>query len=285
MGGFSSLQLPALSIRPPESPVQQLGGVLALQNQVQQQQMGAVELQNARLAQQEQQTIMTAFARNNGDWDQTLADIKSSVRPETWIPLQSQVVAGKIQLAQLADKDLDVRQKQVGILSDSLDSLLAEPDVTKRAAMLPGLFAQAHAAGIPIDKVAPALSQLPDLSDASLKPLKMGMVGEAKFYSDEKAYREAASMPTVAQAQQKNQAELDKAVSDSLIATREYQNMPSPTEAASARAAEFLKTQSETAKNRAETANALVDAQMKKVIGKRGRDENLPRGSLRCLRE
>src|SRR5258708_38117222 len=73
MGSF-----PALMIHPPESPIQQLAGVEQLKAGVQQQQLGEIQLQEARLNQQSQQVLMEKFAANNGDMNKTYADAAAS---------------------------------------------------------------------------------------------------------------------------------------------------------------------------------------------------------------
>jgi hypothetical protein len=262
MGSF-----PALMIKPPNvaSPQEGLASTAQALGTVQQLESGSIALQNARTAQQEQRTIMDAYQRNNGDWDQTLADIKGSVRPETWMPIQAQVVAQKTALAALQDKQLDVQHKQLGMISNSLDAIRAVPE-PQRSQALATQFAQLHSSGVDVSKLAPALAQLPDMSDGTLNNLKLGLVGMDKFYTDEKAYRSEASQPTVAQAQAKTAAELDSAQTAALMAHQQLLNLPTPEEAKTKRMADLRETMAQTAAANATTAEkiastALIGAQ------------------------
>ena len=103
MGGF-----PALQIKTPESPIQQLGQVEQLKGAIQQQQMGAIELQNARQSQLEQQTIMQLYRQNQGDLGKTIQDATATgkVRPQTLLGLQNQHIAMQTSLANLGEKEL-----------------------------------------------------------------------------------------------------------------------------------------------------------------------------------
>lgn len=85
-GGF-----PALAIRPPADPLQQYGeveNILARRQQMagmaQQQELGAVQLQQAKIDATSRATLMKIWAANEGDMNQTIEDAKASgqVTPE-----------------------------------------------------------------------------------------------------------------------------------------------------------------------------------------------------------
>ena len=261
MGGFSSMQFPALDIKQPESPIQQLGGVLALKNQVQQGQMGEIQLQQARQNQQSQQTLMRLYAQNNGDLDKTYSDAASSgqVTPEHLMAFKNQIITAKTQLATLQEKDLANLGKMHDLAFNEIESFKALPIEQRTPDVLKAAAGRLNAGGVDISKVMPQLQSLAsDPSDANIKNVELGLNTE-KWLKTQEDQQRLGSMPTVAQAQQKNAAELDKAMNESAASHISLLSMPTPEEAKTARAATLLKTQAETAASQAATAKSRAE--------------------------
>src|SRR5262249_35192981 len=99
-----------------------------------------------------------------------------------------------------------------------------------------------------------------------IRTQEIALQGMTKEIEKEKAIREEQSAPTVSQAQQKNAAELDKAITEAKIARLSLADMPTPQEARTKRAADLLETQAKTAEAQASTAEkraqpAIIGAQ------------------------
>jgi hypothetical protein len=124
MGGF-----PALQIRPPESPLQQAATALQLQGEVQRQQLGNVQLEEARLNQQSQQALMEAYTNNNGDLNATYAEaVKSGkVTPQMLLNFRTQSVAAQVQMANLSEKELTNLSKVHDMEADALEAVKGVP--------------------------------------------------------------------------------------------------------------------------------------------------------------
>src|SRR5205809_2658709 len=212
MGGFVDI---ANTIKQPESPIQQLGGVMALKSQVQQQQMGDIQLQQARENQRSEQVLMQKFAENNGDMNKTYADAVASgqVTPEHLNAFRSQSVAAQIQMATLKEKDLTNLGKMHDFAANELESVKRLP-VEQRAQGIRDSLGRLAAQGMDISKIVPHLSNLPDFSDDSINRVEIGLKGDQWLLANEKANRENASAPTPAQAQAQTKATLDKTLAE-----------------------------------------------------------------------
>jgi len=257
----SNFGFPALAIQPPPDPLKQMGEVMNIRNQMQQGQMNDVALQQARQAQQSQQTLMRLFAQNNGDMNQTVADAKASgqVLPEHILDFQTKATAAQVQMANLSDKQLEVLGKKHDIAFNELESLRSIPAEQRTPQTIFQHFQRLSQAGLDDGTLKPILqSVLKDPSDDNLKSVEMGLNAEKWLKVNEEQQR-IASMPTVAQAQQKNAAELDKAMTESLAAHQTLLSMPTPEEAKTARAAALLKTQADTASAQAATAKSRAE--------------------------
>jgi hypothetical protein len=270
MGGFSSLQFPALSIKAPESPIQEIGGALAVKGQLQQQQMGAVELQNAKLAQQSNATLMSLFAKNGGDMNQTYADASASgqVLPEHLLDFRIKSIAAQVQAATLTKDQLDNHAKMAGMAADELDAIKNLPPEQQPQGIRDAVGRLLQAGGpetaqwlIP---VAQDLASNP--TPANFQKHEIAMMGEKWVNQNAQEALNLASKPTAAQAQAKTAAELDKAQNDALVAHQNLLNMPTEQEAKTKRMADLRETMAKTLQANADTAEktaqtALIGAQ------------------------
>ena len=184
MGGF-----PALQIQQPESPLKQFGEAEQIKGMMQQQQMGAIELQNARQSQLEQQTIMQLYRQNQGDLGKTIADATATgkVRPQTLLQLQNQHITMQTSLANLGEKELANAKTFGDMAAGGLDSVLKVPEA-ERPAALQRVLAGFAANGVPAEQiqgVQKQLSGLPDLSDQTLKGLEASLIGHNKMVENE----------------------------------------------------------------------------------------------------
>lgn len=274
MGGYAGLGFPALAIKPPESPLQQFGqveNILAQRQQIageqQRQELGAVQLQEAQRDANSRATLMKIWADNDGDANQTVADARASgqVTPEHLQAFQIGAVQLQTQAALLQKDQLENKKTIYDMAANKLDAVKALPIAQRGQALMDAYGDLLKSGADPNDIGQHVQALVNNPSDDAITNYQTSIKGATWAADQQLKSLQLASTPTAAQAQQKNLAELNKAVSDSLIAQREYDNMPSPLEASTTRAAELLKTQSETAKNRAETVNAQLDAKMKGV--------------------
>src|SRR5260370_39264637 len=126
MGGFVDI---AATIKQPESPISQLSGALALKSQVQQQQMGQVQLEQAQQEQRSSATLMRIFAQNNGDMNQTLADARASgqVIPSHLLDFQTKSIAAQVQASLLSKEQLANHKAMAEQAANELDSIKSLP--------------------------------------------------------------------------------------------------------------------------------------------------------------
>jgi hypothetical protein len=182
---------PALDIRPPESPIQQLSGVMQLKSAVQQTQMGEIQLQQARKAQQSQQVLMSLYAKNNGDLNQTYADAVASgqVTPEHLMQFRTQSIAAQTQLATLDEKKLANLQKTHDMAADALEAVKGVP-VEQRGDEIKRQFGILVSQGVDPKQLLPAINGLPDFSDDSINRLETTFKGSQWMIANEYAERE-----------------------------------------------------------------------------------------------
>lgn len=188
MGGF-----PALMIQQPESPLKQFGEAQQIKGMVQQQQMGQIELENARQSQLEQQTIMHLYRNNQGDLAKTIADATATgkVRPQTLLQMQNQHIAMQTALATQNEKELANAKTFGDMAAGGLDTVLKAP-VAERPAALQRVLAGMAANNVPpeqIQGIQKQLASLPDLSDETLKGLESSLIGHNKAVENELATR------------------------------------------------------------------------------------------------
>ena len=273
MGAFQG-GYPALAVRPPESPLTQFGQVqdiIARRQQIagqqQAQELGAVQLEEAKRNATSQAALMKIWADNDGDMNATIEDAKASglVTPEhlqsfTLGQQQIQTAAAKLTADQLAN-----RKTIYDMAANKLDAVKQLPMMQRPQAIMDAYKELVKAGGDP-NELEPHIQQLAaNPSDDSITNYETSVKGGQWAADAQLKALELASKPTAAQAQAKTAAELDKAITDAKAAHQELDNMPSAFEAKSARAADLLQKASETAKNNAETANARLDAKMKQV--------------------
>lgn len=139
--------LAALSIRPPdqqEGPLNAYAKALAIKGQMQQQQMGNVELQQAQMQLQDQRLMRQAM--QSVDWSKPDAmdtlfqkAQQAGVSPRTLIPLRSQITDQQLKIAQLGKAQRDNLQSQYDITAQGLDQLISTPPA-QRAAVYPNII-------------------------------------------------------------------------------------------------------------------------------------------------
>jgi len=192
MGGF-----PALMIKQPESPVQQLAGVQQLQAGQQEHQMRQLELQNARQAQQEQQTLMAAYARNNGDLGAVLQDpqVLSGVRPQTALTLSNLLLDKQTKMAKLQTDQLTNQATQNDLIGGVYDSAKKIPDPAQRESVLKnGLGGLVTNGSISAQQAAQVLQGFGgNYSDESMSMHLASTLGHAKDLANELERRKTAA--------------------------------------------------------------------------------------------
>lgn len=219
MGGF-----PALMIRPPESPVQQVGGALAIQEGIQRQQLGEIQLQEARLNQTSQQELMAAFARNNGDLNQTYSDAVSSgkVTPQMLNQFRQQSVAIQTQMATLDEKNLANLDKANGLFANELESFKALPVAQRTPDAVKAAMGRLAADGVDISKFVPQFNSIAqDPSDTNINNVETSRKGLQWLLANEKAQREKEQAPSTPEVIAERQAKLAETESATLKNTNE----------------------------------------------------------------
>src|SRR5215467_1057090 len=127
---MASSSFPALAINTQgESPLNMLGKIEQIKSAQQSQEMGALQLQQARINQASQQALMEAYAKNNGDLNQTLADARASgkVTPNDLLGFQEKSVAIQTNAAKLSETQLGNIEKEHTELANSLEAFKALP--------------------------------------------------------------------------------------------------------------------------------------------------------------
>lgn len=260
---MGSSAFPALAINTQgESPLNTLAKVEQIKAAMQSQEMGSIQLQQARVNQQSQQILMEAYAKNGGDLNQTLADARASgkVTPNDLLGFQEKSVALQTAAAKLGETQLDNLTKEKEQVANSLEQFRSLPIEQRTPQAIAGVFKTLSDQNINPQKYLgnmQALAQNP--SDDNIRQQELGLKGEQWVLANEKALREAASAPTVSQAQQKTQLELNKLASEAASAQRLFENLPSPLEAKTERQAKLAEENSTTAKNYVEIAKTKFD--------------------------
>lgn len=217
MGGF-----PALMIQQPESPIHQLAGVEQLKNQAQQQQLGEIQLEEARSSQTSQKVLMDSFSRNGGDLNKTYAEAAASgkVTPKMLLEFRTQSIAAQTQLATLAEKQLENLTKTHDLAAKAFEAVKQLPIEERQVGIQRQLKSLADE-GVDISKIVPALQGLPDYSDKSLNFLETSFKGEQWLLQNEKAEREKAQAPTTPEVEAQRQATLKETVEKGNLAAAE----------------------------------------------------------------
>jgi hypothetical protein len=130
MGGY-----PALAIKGPEPLLQQYGQAQAIVGAQQRQQMGEIEIQNARMQQQSTQAIQQAFMDNKGDIGQILQNPPAGVLPKDLLELRNVDQAYRLQAAQLTESNLKNESTLDSKAGDILQSVktIADPQVRQQS--------------------------------------------------------------------------------------------------------------------------------------------------------
>lgn len=129
---MSSIPLPALSIKQPESPIEQFGRAMQLkqlagagklqQGELQMQQM---QLEQAQMQLEDQKKIRQAFVDANGDLDSTIERArKAGVNPQTLLQLKNAQIDQATKLQTLKKDALDNMKKQNDAIGASAQAVL-----------------------------------------------------------------------------------------------------------------------------------------------------------------
>lgn len=110
MGGY-----PALMIQQPESPLKQFGEAEQIKGMMQQQQMGQIELQNARQQQIDTQSMTKAMAQWDGQDPNQIAHlvVQNGGSGKASMEVLSKVQAMRLQIADTANKDAETNSKNL----------------------------------------------------------------------------------------------------------------------------------------------------------------------------
>src|SRR5882672_4739912 len=134
--------LPALSIKQPESPVEQLGQVMQLKNlagqgklqqgQIQEQQ-NTLQMQQMQL--EDQKKIRQAFVDSNGDMDQTIDRAsKAGVSPQMLLQLKQSKIDQLTKIQQLKKDELANSKSQVDAIGAASQAILGvSPELRPQA--------------------------------------------------------------------------------------------------------------------------------------------------------
>jgi hypothetical protein len=119
MGGYG---FPALQIKQPEPYAQQVGQVLQIKNALQQQQMGEIEIQNARAQQASTQALQKAWIANKGDMGAVLANPPQGALPKDLLALNETYQKLRLQAAQTDEATLKNQAAQDAKAADILQA-------------------------------------------------------------------------------------------------------------------------------------------------------------------
>lgn len=199
MGGF-----PALMIKQPESPVQQLAGAQQVVAGQQELQMGAIKLQEAHQAQFESKFLMQLGRQNQGDLGKTIQDAQASgkVRPQTIMALQKQQLEMHTALATATEKDLANAKAFGDMAAGGLDEVLKVPEA-ERLKAIQRVLAGFAANNVPMQQIQgiqKQLASLPDLKDSTIQGVQSALIGHNKEVENALATRKTIASEAEASA-------------------------------------------------------------------------------------
>lgn len=230
---MDSFGLPALAIKPPEQEdllgrvgkITQLKSLLnrqqmqplELQQEQQKVQSGQLELQQQQQDMKDRQTVQQVLAQTNGDMDAALPQLAGKVSPKTFMGLQKAHVDIQKDTAEIADKQLKVRQ----YANEQLSGV-----ITQAQSMDPQQYAQNFpqiaAAALKIKpELAGHIDPSKPIPQDQLGALGLGVQTQAQYEAKELAKRQAEAAA----------AELPGKVASSQKAVIEAQAAPAQTQA------------------------------------------------------
>lgn len=203
-------QFPALAIQAPPGPLDQYAKATQVASGLQQLQVGQIQLNQARIQQQSQATLMKAFAENKGDMNQTLADATASgkVDPTSLINFRQATIAAQTSAAKLQETQLTNNQKVAEAAGNELTGIQALPPDQRPAALNAayGRLLQLGADPKHYGPVVQALAQ--DPSDANLRQHEVSLMGEKWVLGNEVEQRK---LPQAAAELERTQAQTEEA--------------------------------------------------------------------------
>src|SRR5579872_1486431 len=131
---MSSIPLPALAVKAPESPLNQYAQALSIKSlmgnqqlQAGQQQLQQLQIKQAKQQQQDSDTFRKAFQDNNGDFDKSIAAaVKAGISPQMVTQLQAHALDVKTKTAALTTDQLKNQATQndnlVGLIKPIVDA-------------------------------------------------------------------------------------------------------------------------------------------------------------------
>ncbi len=127
----------SLGVRPVETPdpLETVGKIAALKSAQQQQEMGGLQLQMAKLDLQDQQRARQAYMESGGDmgkYQQLL--MKNGVSPKMVMDINKQLLTTKKTLSEIDKNELEVRKSHVEALGSAAQALLQLPPDARAAA-------------------------------------------------------------------------------------------------------------------------------------------------------
>jgi hypothetical protein len=154
------IPLPALSIRPPENPLDQYAKALSVKSmiggqQLQQQEIQRSGLQNQLLQQEvkDKQIISDSYKKNKGDLDKTFNDAADQgASPASLINLHTLILGQKEKEASLTKTQLENMQTQNDAILQAHDSVAALPEADRPAAYKTSLNSLAMVPGLDVSK-------------------------------------------------------------------------------------------------------------------------------------
>lgn len=112
---------------------------MALKSQMQQQQMGNLEIQQKQMDLQDQQNLRQAYQQSGGDLDKfSQLATQKGVSPKAMFAVQQSITQQKQAYANLQKDQLDLLNRQAGTISDVVQNLQSMPDDNARAAAWDG---------------------------------------------------------------------------------------------------------------------------------------------------
>lgn len=186
---MASIPLPALSVKAPEDPLQSYGKVMGLQQMMQQQQSGAIDLQMKQQQQKDQQTVMQVLAKHGGDMTSALPELSTKVSLPTLKDLQKFNLDTREKLAKIHESELPVLKDQNDRLSQ-LVNMASQLPPDQYQAQWPQL-AQAAL------KIKPDLQLDPNkpLPPQQLQQVGLGLLTTEQYIKQEAEKRAAKMQP------------------------------------------------------------------------------------------
>lgn len=193
------MELPALALQQPESPLASYAKAMQIKSMGQQQTLQTQQIQQNQMSMDSQKALAKAYMDAQGDPDKTMQNaMKYGVRPADLLTLRQSLNAQKLQTIDLVSKQGALAKQQADMMQGAHDAVSAVPPEA-RAQMYQQQLQGLQQAGLDVSKMPP---QYP--GDDAFKFLGVAVKSHSQMVED--ALKQAEQQKNAAQAAEANAA-------------------------------------------------------------------------------